>query len=95
MLSQVEQKMVNPKRSLLSIKSKLLQKKKTKDRLAPNQIIDKARHQLDTPAGLIQTICHLEIYIHPLTTVLLEKKNQCAQTEPIPAMLTLTIHHLK
>ena len=95
MLSQAEQKMVNLKRSLLSIKSKLLQKKKTKDRLAPNQIIDKARHQLDTQAGLSQTICHLVIYIHPLTTGLLEKKNQCAQTEPIPAMLTLTIHHLK
>ena len=95
MLSQVEKKMINPKRLLLSIKSKLLQKKKTKDHLAPNQIIDKARHQLDIQAGVIQRVCHLVIYIHLLITGLLEKRNQCAQTEPIPAMLTLIIHHLK
>ena len=95
MLSQVGQKMVNPKRSLLSTKSKLLQKKKTKDHLAPNQIIDKARHQWGTQAGAIQKVCHLVIYIHLLTTGLLEKRNQCAQREPIPATLTLTIHHLK
>ena len=95
MLSQVEQKMDSLKKSLLSIKSKLLRKKKTKDHLAPNQIIDKARHQLDIPAGVIQIICHLGIFIHHLTMGLLEMRNQCAQTEPIPAMLTLIIHHLK
>ena len=95
MPSQAELKMANPKRSSPYIKSKLHQKNKTKEHLAPHQIIDKARYQLDIQAGVIQRVWHLLIYIHFLTTGLLERRNQCAHTETIPGMITLIIHHIK